>query len=148
MEWIFREMLNLMMKTMSKIETYNSTIIGDLLQEITPRELERTEKRMLLAVRINNAIDAKGWKKKDFAIALGKQPSEITKWLSGTHNFTADTLSDIEHVLGINILNLESKPKEIITKLALNITIDTSKEHTPQWAMFYPIIANSKFTRV
>lgn len=50
----------------------------------------------------------KGWKNKDLMNALGKSnASEITRWVSGTHNFTADTLSDISEVLGINLLNLD-----------------------------------------
>lgn len=35
----------------------------------------------------------RGLSKKQFADALGRRPSEITKWLSGQHNFTIATLS-------------------------------------------------------
>ncbi len=59
---------------------------------------------MLLAAKIDNAIKAKYWKKKEFAESLNKKPSEIAKWLSGTHNFTIETLFDIERVLDINII--------------------------------------------
>ncbi len=58
----------------------------------------------------------KDWKKKDLADALGKNPSVITKWLSGTHNFTSDTLADIGNVLHIDLLNIKEKPKEIVEK--------------------------------
>jgi ribosome-binding protein aMBF1 (putative translation factor) len=91
------------MKTNHNADTYNSPFINELLQGISPKELERTNKRMLLATRIDDSIKAKGWKKKNFASAMGKTPSEITKWLSGNHNFTADTLFDIERVLNINL---------------------------------------------
>lgn len=97
---------------MSKIENYNSSNIDELFQEISSDELEKTEKRMLLAVRIDEGIKAMGWKKIDFAKALNKRPSEISKWLSGTHNFNSDTLFDIEKTLGIDLINVDTKPKQ------------------------------------
>ena len=42
--------------------------------------------------------------------AMGKKnASEITRWLSGTHNFTMDTLIDLSRVLDTNFLNIEKK---------------------------------------
>ena len=35
---------------------------------------------------------------------MGKQPSEVSKWLSGNHNFTIDTLSDIGYYLDADFL--------------------------------------------
>ena len=35
----------------------------------------------------------KGLTKKEFADSIGKRPSEVTKWLSGQHNFTIRTLA-------------------------------------------------------
>lgn len=98
---------------MNKPELYNSSIIDELFEEITPEEFDKTAKKMLLAVKIANAIKAKGWKKSDLAKSLSKSPSEITKWLSGTHNFTYDTLCDLERALDINLINIEISKKEI-----------------------------------
>jgi len=97
------------MKTKNKAEEYTSPAIDEIFKEISPAELNRTKQRMLLAAKIDDAIKAKGWKKTDFAHAMIKSPSEISKWLSGTHNFTTDTLSDIEEVLGIQLLNVGKK---------------------------------------
>ncbi|MBK9509856.1 MAG: hypothetical protein IPO04_10505 [Cytophagaceae bacterium] len=41
-----------------------------------------------------------------------KNQSIITKWLSGTHNFTSDTLFDIQEAWGINLFNLEKQIPE------------------------------------
>jgi transcriptional regulator with XRE-family HTH domain len=123
---------------MNKYNTYSSPLIDSLLKEISPEELERTEKRMLLAARIDKAIKAKGWKKKDFAEAMSKTPSEITKWLSGTHNFTSDTLFDIERVLNICLIKLENKSNEVINTYYYNITSKLSDKSYVDWgSMIY-----------
>lgn len=41
----------------------------------------------------NALIKKKGMTKKEFADFIGKSPSEVTKWLSGQHNFTIRTLA-------------------------------------------------------
>lgn len=132
-KWILKVTLNLMMKTMNEAEIYHSPIIDELIQEISPEELEKTEKRMLLATRIDDAIKAKGWKRKNFAEALGKTASEITKWLSGTHNFTCDTLFDIERVLNIKLVKLDDKPQEIIKTYIFNVTSQSTQEPYDYW---------------
>lgn len=88
-----------------KPETYHSSIMDDILNDITPEEFEKTEKIMSLALKIDKAIKAKGMRKIEFAKKLGKLPSEITKWLSGTHNFTISTLIDIEQVLDVQLVD-------------------------------------------
>lgn len=94
-----------------KAENYASPAIDELMAETDEKEYIRTGKRMMIAARIDEAKKAKGWKNKDLAKALGKKPSEISKFLSGTHNFTIDTLSDLEEVLGIQLINFKEKPK-------------------------------------
>lgn len=99
-------------------ELYTSPLIEDLLNEISPEELKRTERKMMLAARIDDALKAKGMKKGDLAKALDKSPSEITKWLSGTHNFTAETLWEIGDVLDINLINIKEQRKDPVIYLA------------------------------
>jgi len=80
-------------------------LISGLLGNITAAEQAKTDKKMILATKIAHAIKAKGLKKSEFANKLGKVPSEISKWLSGTHNFTTDTLLDIEEILSIQLVD-------------------------------------------
>lgn len=86
-------------------EPNKTTLLNELLESITPKEQEKIDKKMILATKIANAIKAKGLKKSEFAEILDKQPSEISKWLSGTHNFTIDTLMDIERELSVQLLD-------------------------------------------
>ena len=113
---------------MSKAEEYTSKISEELLQKLSPEESEKIEKRMLLAAKIDDALKAKGWKKKDFADAFSKKPSEITKWLSGTHNFTANTLWDIERILGVELIALEEKQMEQVISFHISISKDAEIE--------------------
>lgn len=50
--------------------------------------------------RIDELMHEKGLTKKQFADAIGRRPSEITKWLSGQHNFTIATLSMLSSFFG------------------------------------------------
>ncbi len=76
------------------------TSLRELLSDITPEE--RAEAR--LSFQISNRLDAlmqeKGLSKKQLADAIGKRPSEITRWLSGEHNFTISTLAKLSTFFG------------------------------------------------
>ncbi len=106
----------------TKARNHKSDILDELLSEITPEEQRITEKRMLLAARIEDAMKVKGWKKGDLAREMNKQPSIITRWLSGTHNFESDTLFELEEKLGINLITVQERHKEQILHFHLNIS--------------------------
>jgi transcriptional regulator with XRE-family HTH domain len=89
---------------MNNIPEYSSPLIDQIYDGIPQTTFDFVANRMSLAARINDAIKAKNWTQKQFAVAMGKKPSEISRWLSGTHNFTTDTLWHIEQVLGIRLL--------------------------------------------
>lgn len=94
------------------METFSTKLIDDLLDSIDPVEQAKTDAKMLIAAKIADALKEKGWRNKDLLKALNKEnPSIITKWLSGTHNFTVDTLVELGQALGINLLDL-SEPEE------------------------------------
>ncbi|MFY7910651.1 MAG: helix-turn-helix domain-containing protein [Emticicia sp.] len=84
-------------------------LLDNLLAEITPEEQARTDRKMRIASIIADTLVEKGMAKKEFAQKVGRKPSEITKWLSGTHNFTLDTLTDIEQVLNIKLITDKRK---------------------------------------
>lgn len=59
-----------------------------------------------LSTRIQFLLDTKSMEQKDLAKALGKSESEISKWLSGSHNFTLKTIAKIEDVLEAKLLEV------------------------------------------
>lgn len=108
----------------NKTEEYNSDLIDEILDSITPKEKRRVKHKMLLAARIEDAMKAKGWNKSRLLQELGqKNASVATKWFSGTHNFTVDTLFDIQEALGIKLINISDK-QAIKLEFHLNITTE------------------------
>lgn len=91
----------------SKPRNYKSTLLTELIESTSPEELEKTESKMRLAIKIADAIREQGYSKTEFARKIKKNNSEISKWLSGTHNFTHDTLILLEQELNINLINSE-----------------------------------------
>ena len=89
---------------MNKARAYFSQEVEDIKAMITPERREQSKKRMLLAARIDDKIRDRGLSNQEFAFMIGKKPSEISKWLSGTHNFTTETLWEIERVLNIQLV--------------------------------------------
>ncbi len=63
-----------------------------------------------LSFRISNRIaklmDDRHLSRKQFADALGKRPCEVTKWLSGQHNFTISTLAMLSAFFGESIISV------------------------------------------
>lgn len=109
----------------AKNEHYSSDLIDNLLSKITPEQQQRTALKMRLAAKIYAGLKARGWKSLDLARALNvKSPSLVSKWLSGTHNFTADTLIDIQRVLNIQLLDVESLPTAPGPNLNLTVVVE------------------------
>jgi antitoxin component HigA of HigAB toxin-antitoxin module len=57
--------------------------------------------------RIAELMRIKGLTRKQLADALGKRPCEVTKWLSGQHNFTISTLAMLSSFFGMPIISVE-----------------------------------------
>lgn len=63
-----------------------------------------------IASRINQILAAKHWSQADLARAAGKKKAQVSRWLSGTHNFTIQTIAEIETALGVPVISV-SKTK-------------------------------------
>ncbi len=83
-----------------------SSIIEARRAKVSPEVRRRVNLSFLIVDRIHSILEAKGLKQKDLANMLGKNESEISKWMRGTHNFTIETITSIENVLGVPILQV------------------------------------------
>ncbi|MCE7059466.1 helix-turn-helix transcriptional regulator [Dyadobacter sp. CY343] len=57
------------------------------------------DKSFDISDRIVEILTRKKISQRQFAAMLGKSESEVSKWLSGTHNFTIKTIAHLEVVL-------------------------------------------------
>lgn len=61
-----------------------------------------------LSDRIHEILECKGISQKELAEMLGKKESQVSKWMTGTHNFTIKTLALLEVKLGVSIFQVSS----------------------------------------
>lgn len=59
---------------------------------------------MEIALFVKKQIEEKSLNKNTFAEQVGVNATEVSKWLSGTQNFTLRTITKIENVLGADII--------------------------------------------
>ena len=85
-----------------------SKVTNPLFRECLAKVSDKTRAEINLSFEIADRIDAilrnKGMSQKDLASKMGKRESEISKWLTGRHNFTTNTLADISLALNEQII--------------------------------------------
>ncbi len=101
---------------MNKPKRQKSPAVQKLQQNRSEAEFNKTKKRMMLAAKIQDAIKAKNITYKEFAGIMDQHVSVISKWVSGTHNFTTETLFDIEDKLGVCLVAVAEGKPTIIEK--------------------------------
>ena len=79
-------------------------LFRDCLAAIPAEQKAELELSFGIAERISEILKAKGLTQKDFARLLNKRDSEISKWLTGRHNFTTQTIARIETALGCKLI--------------------------------------------
>lgn len=69
-----------------------------------------------LSDRIHEILEARGISQRELAEMLGKKESQVSKWMTGTHNFTIKTLALLEVKLGVSIFQVSSGAIQPIKK--------------------------------
>lgn len=91
---------------------YIDPMFKEALEKVPPVTRREADFSFGIAKRINDILKKKGWSKTDLAKATGKKTPVVTKWMSGTHNFTMRTIAEIEVALGEEIISVKkSRPK-------------------------------------
>ncbi|MBR4837696.1 MAG: helix-turn-helix transcriptional regulator [Bacteroidales bacterium] len=79
-------------------------ILDEIRGYISPDVKKQLEISVSLANRIYDILEAKDMSQKDLAKLLGKTETEVSRWLSGTHNLTIATIAKISVALGEDII--------------------------------------------
>ena len=104
-------------------------------------------------------MEERGMTQKDFAEALNKNASEVNRWLKSDHNLTLKTLSKIEALFGVPIIQVytpsASAEASAIKRTKVNSKVETSKrvkiraikggEETPTLFALYALPANDTY---
>lgn len=131
-----------MMKMNNSNLKRKSGILNDLLNEISPVQNMQVTTKMKLSARIADLIEANGLGKGEFAKMANKNSSEVSKWLSGTQNFTIDTLSEIAVALGVTVADLfVSKNVQVVNEFKIVVSIPNIQ---PALNYITPLDFNSK----
>ena len=81
-------------------------VFWQALADIPAEQKAQIELSFAIAERIDAVLKTKGMSQKMFAQLLGKRESEISKWLTGRHNFTMQTIAKIETALGCKLIDI------------------------------------------
>lgn len=91
----------------------------DKIGERTPNYTKKYISRNLALVElIFNILDRKRLTQKDLAMALGKSPSEVSRWMTGLHNFSFKTIAKIEEALGEELVFVKVQSMHSTLKFA------------------------------
>ena len=88
----------------NKKELRTNWMIDEVRRSITPEMKLQMEMSVAIANRICDILEAKGMTQKELARKLGKTETEVSRWLSGTHNLTLSTISKVSVALGEDIV--------------------------------------------
>ena len=79
-------------------------LMDEIRETMSPEMKKQMELSVSIANRIYEILEAKGLSQKDFALLMGKTETEVSRWLSGTHNMTMSTIAKISIALGEDII--------------------------------------------
>jgi len=98
-----------------------------------PKEIQqKVEFNLDIADEIYYTLESKGLKPVDLARLMKKSESEVSKWMTGTHNFSLKTIQKIGLALETHLLVTNSALAKIIGKVKTleqqNIALETECE--------------------
>ncbi len=116
---------------MSKLFDYALSQVSDEVKYFVDNSVEITN-------QIHSILERQGKTQRDLANLLGKSESEVSKWLTGTHNFTLKSISKIEVVLNEKLITTPLLMHQSFLKMAENaIPIQFLNF---QSSIFFPIV--------
>lgn len=83
-------------------------------RKLIPKETRLyVQKSHAIADRIFELLEEKKIDQRNLSKALGKYESEVSKWLTGEHNLTLQSITKLEAVLGEDIIRIPKRKQEL-----------------------------------
>jgi transcriptional regulator with XRE-family HTH domain len=97
-----------------------SKLFDKVLAKVSDETKRFVDNSIEIADQIHSILESQNKSQKDLADLMGKSESEISKWLTGTHNFTLKSLSKIEVVLNEKIVLTPLQSRRDFLKMTEN----------------------------
>ncbi len=81
-----------------------NALFSECVEKVPPEIQLFVDMSFSIADRIDAALKERGMTQKQLAQAMGKTENEVSRWVSGTHNFTLKTIAKISTVLQVDLL--------------------------------------------
>lgn len=96
---------------------YIDPAFKQVLKEIPAQVSRECDLVFDIVKRIHDILVRKGWSQADLARATGKTEAEVSRWMSGSHNFTIKSIALIETALDERIISVNKyrKPSEMVS---------------------------------
>ena len=104
--------------------------LEQLAQETPVHQSRYIELSVDIAGLIQDYIVREGISQKVFAERMGRQPSEISKWTSGFHNFTLKTLALLEEQMGERLIASQTEIDEEAVGFNAKFSLPVSGENS------------------
>lgn len=77
------------------------------------KSLEWRRKSQKIALRVLSVLDERGMKQKELAEVMGVSPQQISKIVKGKENLTLETISKLESVLQISLVDVHHQRQSV-----------------------------------
>lgn len=114
------------------MEKKRNAIFDRILNNIPKEDKIRYDLSFQISERIYEILKEKKMTQKEFAQLMHKSEPEISKWLTGGHNFTMKTISKIEAVLDEPIITVSQKQQPKTMPLIIIGNFSQNLSFTPQ----------------
>ncbi len=86
-------------------EKRNRNLVAEALAKFGEANQNKVRNKLIIATKIRRRLCELKMSQKDFAEKIGKSAPEVSDILSGDRNLTIDTMTDIEQILNIHLLD-------------------------------------------
>ncbi|MCW5900537.1 MAG: helix-turn-helix transcriptional regulator [Flavobacteriales bacterium] len=92
----------------------SKSVIQRMRERISPETKRMVAKNLAICEQVRLLLAEKGLTQKDLAERMGKSPAEVSKWLSGLHNLTQQSIVKMEEALGADITITPEQAKHML----------------------------------
>ena len=90
---------------MTMKEKRDKNLVAEALAKFGEANQNKVRNKLIIATKISRRLCELKMSQKDFAVKIGKSAPEDSDILSGDRNLTIDTMTDIEQILNIHLLD-------------------------------------------